>query len=139
MICNPPYFTAGQGSASPDAAREAALREGERAELGLWAKAACRRARVRGSVTFVIRADRLPELLTALSGSLGGIAVLPVASRSDRPAGRVLAQGWKGSRAPFRLLAPLVMHAGARHAGDGDDHSPEAQAVLRDGAALSLQ
>jgi tRNA1(Val) A37 N6-methylase TrmN6 len=40
--------------------------------------------------------------------------------------------GRTGSRAPFALLPGLVLH------GDGDAFTPEADAILRHGAALVL-
>ncbi|EPX84194.1 hypothetical protein ruthe_02405 [Rubellimicrobium thermophilum DSM 16684] len=46
------------------------------------------------------------------------------------------AAGPQGGRAPFRLLAPLVLHAAPRHAQDGEDLTPQAHALFRDAAAL---
>ena len=42
----------------------------------------------------------------------------------------------KGGRAPFRLLAPFLIHQGAAHDGDRESYTPAANAVLRDGADL---
>jgi hypothetical protein len=42
----------------------------------------------------------------------------------------------KGARGPFRLLAPLVLHAGAAHDGDRDSYAPAIASVLREAAAL---
>ncbi|MEM8821994.1 MAG: methyltransferase domain-containing protein [Pseudomonadota bacterium] len=136
VICNPPYFSAGRGSPSPDLAREAALRENEAGQIALWADLACRRVAPKGSVTFIARTDRLPDLLGALR--LGGLVVLPIASRKGAEAGRVIVQGVKGARAPMRLLPPFVMHQGTAHDGDRDHHTADAQAVLRDAGALPL-
>ncbi|MEM7711513.1 MAG: methyltransferase [Pseudomonadota bacterium] len=137
VICNPPYFLAGHGSPAGAPARESALREGAPDDLARWARTACRRAAPKGSVTFVIRTDRLADLLAALP--LGGIAILPVAGRAGAAAGRVVVQGIQGARAPLRLLPPLVMQVGADHESDRDGHTPEAQAILRDGTALPLR
>lgn len=137
VICNPPYFGAGQGRPSLDASREAALREADPGEVARWVDIACRRVAPQGSVTFIARADRLADLLGALR--LGGLVVLPIAGRADAVAGRVIVQGTKDARAPLRLLRPFVMHAGDRHQGDRDQHTPAAQAVLREAQALSLR
>ena len=50
----------------------------------------------------------------------------------------MILQARKGARAPFRMLAPIIMHQGLNHGADGEDYAPEINAVLRDGAALNL-
>ena len=137
VICNPPYFASGAGRPSGRPNREAAMREAPDG-MRRWLETAVRRAGPRGSVTVVARADRFEEIVVTLSPRLGRLAVLPVAARAGRAAQRVIVQGLKGRRAPLKLLAPLVLHAGARHDGDRDDASPEAVRVLRDGEALRL-
>lgn len=139
VICNPPYFAAGAGSPAAAPGREAALREGRAGDLALWAECACRRVAPKGSVTFIARTDRLPDLLTVLPARLGAVVVLPVAARPEEEAGRVIVQGIKGRRAGMRLLAPFVLHEGVRHEDDRDNHTPQAQAVLRNAAPLSLR
>ena len=135
VLANPPYFPAGGGTPARDPGREAAQRE--ETPLDLWCDAGLRRLRPGGSFTLIQLAERLPELLRALSGR-GSVCVLPVVPRAGRPAGRVIVQVVKGGRAPFRLLSPLVVHAGEFHRADADDYSPEARAILRDGAPLLL-
>jgi tRNA1(Val) A37 N6-methylase TrmN6 len=136
VIANPPYFAAGNGTQSRDAGRAAALRE----ETPLDAWIACARARLapKGWLTMIQAADRLPDCLRLLADGFGAIAVLPLQPRVGRPARRVLLRARRGSRAPFTLLAPLVLHDGATHGGDGNDYSAAAEAVLRRGAALSF-
>ncbi len=84
-----------------------------------------------------MRAEGLPEILTALAGRAAGV-VLPLAARPGRDAKRVIVRARKGGRSPFRLAAPLVLHAGAAHLADGDDHTPQARAILREAAALDF-
>jgi tRNA1(Val) A37 N6-methylase TrmN6 len=133
VIANPPYFRTAARNASPDDGREAA-RAG--AAMADWVEAAARRARPGGRVVMIQRIERLPELLAGFAGRLGSVEALPVASRAGRAPGLVLLRARKGGRADFVLHAPLVMHAGAAHAADGDDYLPEISAILRDGAAL---
>ena len=45
----------------------------------------------------------------------------------------------KALRWMFQRHAPLVLHAGAAHAGDREDLTPAAQAVLRHAAALDIK
>ena len=135
VIANPPYFDP-EGPPSPDPARDAARREA--APLALWIDCALRRLRQGGWLTLIHRAARLPDILAALGERAGAVAVKPLAAREGRDAGRVVVRARKDSRAPFRLCAPLAAHAGAVHAGDGDDFSPQAAAILRDGAPLEF-
>lgn len=133
VMANPPYYRPGSPAAR-DAGRDAALRE--ETPLADWIDAGLRRVKSGGYITLVHLAERLPEILAGLGGRAGAIAVRPLAAREGRAAGRVLVQARKGAKGPFRLLAPLVMHAGTQHRADGDDFTPEAQAILRGGAAI---
>ncbi|MFN3936770.1 MAG: tRNA1(Val) (adenine(37)-N6)-methyltransferase [Gemmobacter sp.] len=135
VLANPPYLSPGGGTGAGDAGREAALRE--TTPLRVWVAAARRRLRPGGWLTLVQRADRLPDVLTALAEGYGSVAVLPVAGRTARPAGRVIVRARKGGRGAFRLLAPLILHEGATHDRDRDSHPPEVQAILRDGAPIN--
>lgn len=133
VIANPPYYPAG-GSPSPIAARARAMQV--ETPLAAWVAAATRRLRPGGWLTLICGADGLPEVLTALAPKLGSAAVLPLAAREGRAALRVIVRARKGGRAPFRLLAPFVIHDGPAHDGDRESYTPAANAVLRDGAGL---
>jgi tRNA1Val (adenine37-N6)-methyltransferase len=133
VMANPPYYHAG-GSPSPVAARARAMQVAT--PLADWVAAATRRLRPGGWLTLICGADGLPEVLAALAPKLGSTAVLPLAARTDRPALRVIVQARKGGRAPFRLLAPFLVHQGPAHDGDRESYTPAANAVLRDGADL---
>lgn len=135
VLTNPPYYGA-SGPAAADAGRDRALREA--LPLGEWIAAGLRRLRPGGRITVIQSADRLADLLAALSPGAGSVAVLPVAPRDGRPARRVIVSARKGGRGALRLLAPLVLHAAPAHAGDGEDFTDTARAVLRDAAALPL-
>lgn len=133
VIANPPYYPAG-GSPSPIPARARAMQVDT--PLSAWVQAATRRLRPGGWLTLICGADALPEVLAALAPKLGSASVLPLAPRAGKPALRVILQARKGGRAPFRLLAPFIIHAGAAHDGDRESYTPAANAVLRDGADL---
>lgn len=135
-IMNPPWFDEA-APASPDAGRDAARRAGA-AGVALWIDAALRRLRQGGRLTLIHRAARLGEILAALAGRAGDVAILPLVAREGRDAGRVIVTARKDIRAPLRLCAPLALHAGAGHDGDGDDFTARAASVLRGAAALKL-
>jgi tRNA1Val (adenine37-N6)-methyltransferase len=133
VIANPPYYPPG-GSPSPVPGRARAMQV--ETPLDDWVSAASRRLRPGGWLTLICGADGLPPVLSAMGTKLGSATVLPLAARQGRPALRILLQARKGGRAPFRLLAPFVLHQGPAHDGDRESYTPEANAVLRDGADL---
>ena len=126
VFCNPPFHqNAGEVSPNPDRARALSDREG----LGNWIRAGLARVAPGGTLTAILRADRLAE---ALWTSQEGIAIFPLWPRQGEPAKRVILQVEKNSRAPLRLGAGLVLH-------DEEDHyTPKADAVLRNAASLAL-
>jgi tRNA1(Val) A37 N6-methylase TrmN6 len=101
-------------------------------ELDRWARFMARMAAPGGGVTVIHKAEALIRLLAALEPRFGALVVLPLYPRGGAPAHRVLVQGTKGSRGPLTLLPGLVLH------GAGDAFTSQAQAVLRDGAALKM-
>jgi len=136
VIANPPYFDRSASTKAADAGREVAM--GEATPLEVWIDVAARRLAPKGYASFIHRAERLPDILSALRGRLGSIEVLPLQSREGRIAGLILVRARKGGRADFRLHAPVVMHMGSHHARDEESYTPRIRAVLRDGAALAF-
>ncbi|NEX46084.1 tRNA1(Val) (adenine(37)-N6)-methyltransferase [Pseudotabrizicola algicola] len=132
VIMNPPYYPP-TGTRSPVPERARAMQVD--LPLSDWVQAGARRLAPGGWLTLICGADGLPAVLAG-AGKLGSISVLPLAPRVDRAAPRIIVQARKGGRGPFRLLAPLVLHAGPAHDGDRENYTPEASAVLRDGGEL---
>jgi tRNA1Val (adenine37-N6)-methyltransferase len=126
VFCNPPFH--GEGQVSPDMDRQRSLSDGGR--LSDWLKLGLQRTVSGGFFTVIIRADRLAEALATLPRE--GVSVLPFWPRLGEPAKRVIVQVRKASRAAFALLPGLVLHQ-----PDGA-WTPDAEAVLRRGAALAL-
>lgn len=136
VIANPPWYPPG-GTPSPLMHRALAMQVDR--PLPDWVAAAATRLAPGGWLTLIAGADSLPALLSALAPKLGSAMVLPLAAREGRPALRVILRARKGGRAPFRLLAPLILHQGPSHLGDREHYTPEANAILREGAALSAR
>lgn len=130
VMSNPPFYPAGRHTPSPH--RGKALSHGESGELALWLRAAVRLLAPRGTVTLIHRADRLDDILAGLNSHFGGVAVLPLWPRAGMAAKRVIIAARLGARSPARLLPGLVLHE-----ADGG-YTPQARAVLRDGAPLPL-
>jgi tRNA1(Val) A37 N6-methylase TrmN6 len=102
-------------------------------DLDLWVKVLHTMVTVRGTCTIVHRADSLGTVLSAMHDRFGDIRVAPLYAREGMAASRVIIQGVKGSKAPLQLLPGLVLHAA------GNQFTPEAEAILRDGLAWRLR
>lgn len=133
VIANPPYYPA-SSPAARDEGRASALRE--ETPLNIWIETGLKRLKPGGYLTVIHLAERLPELLTAASMGAGSIKLRPLSARSGRSAGRVLIQARKGSKGRFELLAPLILHEGARHTGDHEDFTEQVRCILRKSAPL---
>jgi tRNA1(Val) A37 N6-methylase TrmN6 len=129
VLMNPPFNDPSTSRASPDPGRR---RAHVSAGLAPWLRSAARLLTPGGTVTLIWRADGLADVLAALARGFGAVTVQPVHPRPAAPAIRVLVRAVKGSRAPLTLLPGLVL------AGADGRPSEEAEAVLRDGAALPL-
>jgi tRNA1(Val) A37 N6-methylase TrmN6 len=127
-LCNPPYLPERYGSA--EGKRE--THESDGVTLADWVDFCSRRVRDGGSVVFVHRADRLPELLALMSVRLGALAIFPLWPRAGESAQRVLVGGIKGRRTPPCLLPGLALHR-----AEGG-FTPEAEAILRDAQPIRL-
>lgn len=137
VIANPPYFDRDASKPSAEPLREVA--HGEALPLETWVRVAAKRLKPGGMVHVIHRTERLDQLIRALPADLGSIEVLPIVSRSGRAPERIILRAKKNGRGAFKLHAPLVMHKGDRHQSDaGEDYTPLARAVLREGAALAF-
>jgi tRNA1(Val) A37 N6-methylase TrmN6 len=126
---NPPYHPPA-GTRSPDSGRDVAKR-GTEGLLAMWSQALARPLRARGTLTFILPAALLTQAVTAFAAAAcQPTAMLPLWPKAGRPAKLMVLHGVKGGRSPFRVLPGLVLHT-----ADGG-FTPEAEAILRDGAPL---
>jgi tRNA1(Val) A37 N6-methylase TrmN6 len=130
VLINPPFHDKAL-PASPDPRRRGA-HSLEAADLADWVAAAKRLLHPGGILTLIFRADGAPMLLDRLAGGFGAIALLPVHPKPGAAAIRVLLAAIKASRGPLAILPGLVLAQ-----ADGTP-TPQAEAVLRHGAALAL-
>ena len=131
VLMNPPFNDPDRHPGSPDPRRRAAHGL-PHAAVTPWVAAAGRLLRSGGIMTLIFRADGLAALLGALGPGFGAIAVKPIYPRPGADAIRILVGAVKGNRAPLAILPGLTL------ANNDGAPTPEAEAVLRFGAALRL-
>ncbi len=136
VMMNPPYFERAAGSSAPDAGRDIAM--GGDTPLADWIDVAAKRLAPKGYFTMILRIERLPEVLTLLTGRLGSIIVRPIAARTGATPHLFLLQARHSGRAPFQLRAPLVMHDGTMHDADRENYTQQVRDILRNGARFCI-
>lgn len=130
VFANPPWRAA-TGTAPRDPMRTRATRG---ADLACWIRILAALLRRRGTMTLILPASSLAAAISALDqASCGSIVAFPLWPKQERAAKLVLLQAASGTRAPLRLLPGITLHR-----QDGR-FTPEADAVLREGAALTLR
>jgi tRNA1(Val) A37 N6-methylase TrmN6 len=131
-MANPPYHEDGRSTLSPDP-HKAKAHAFAATDLELWVKVLHAMVAARGTVSLVYKAEMLGRLLKLMEERFGDIRVAPLHPRQGAAATRVIVQGVKGSKAPLQLLQGLVLHEPSGR------FTPEADAVLRNGAAWRLR
>lgn len=136
VLMNPPFNDTGRQQVSPDRGRSLA-HAGPADLLNIWVGTAARLLRDGGLLTLIWRADGLADVLAALGGSFGALAVMPVYPKPGAPAIRVLVRAQKGGPASSTTLPGLALNDVNGTDVNGTP-SAAAEAVLRRGEALPL-
>jgi tRNA1(Val) A37 N6-methylase TrmN6 len=130
VLANPPYYDDQRGTRATDPLRARAhAMPGD--DLEAWARFMAGLAKPRGTVTMVHRVDALGAILKAFDARFGDLKLMPIYARVGEMANRILIQGVKGSRAPLRILPPLVLY------GADNLATPAVDGILRRGDALA--
>jgi tRNA1Val (adenine37-N6)-methyltransferase len=124
VVSNPPFHS-GEGRVSRDPARALARQE-LACTVDDIAAVAHRFVRPRGRASFVFPADRLADLLVALSlASLRPRLVRAVHSVANEPARRILVEAMRDYRGGVTVCPPLVVHGNDRRS-----YTPEGARIL---------
>ena len=130
VLANPPYNDATH-RASPDPRRSSA-HMATPATPETWIKAAAQMLAHRGNLALILRPENLQQWMQAAQQSLGGLVIMPLHPRDQKPASRVLIGATKNSKAALKILPPLILHE-----ADGSN-TPEAEEILRGRASIDL-
>lgn len=132
IFFNPPFFDDPDSLRAPRPEKARAWISGD-TPLGVWVQAAARALAPKGRLTLIHRADKLPDIMAALSPSFGSIAIKPIHPSAGKAAKRVIIRARLAGKSPLILLPALVLH-------DGNDnvHSVEAEDILRGRACIEM-
>jgi len=122
IIMNPPYNSVSDRPPL-DSMRVDAFMMGE-GGADAWFRTASAIIRPGGNFVTIYRTENLGDILACTKGRFGGLEILPIHSRVDEPAKRILVRATRASRAPLALLPGFVVHE-----MDGS-YTPTAQAVV---------
>lgn len=136
VLMNPPFNDTARQQVSPDRGRSLA-HAGPADLLNVWIGTAARLLRASGTLTLIWRADGLADVLTALEGRFGAVAVMPIYPKPGAPAIRVLVRAQKDGPASSKTLPGLALNDVIGTNVNGTP-SAAAEAVLRRGEALPL-
>ncbi len=129
-FANPPWHDPA-GTPSSEGRRVLA-RQASEGGIERWAAALAAAVRPGGTVTMILPGAAAARGLRALHGAgCGGLALLPLWPKTGRDARLAVLRGRRGSRGPDRVAPGLILHC------DDGTYTPAADAVLREGAALT--
>ena len=131
VVTNPPFYDAARTRASPVETRRAAHVMDKGATVSGWLQACLDLLAPKGVLIVIHAAAALPDILAALNERAGNIVLKSVHPREGTAARRVLIRAAKGSRAPFAVAPPLVLH------GDDGCFAEEADRLHKGEVALS--
>ena len=132
VIANPPFHTEGLAR-KPQQAAKTRAHMAKAGALQRWIRFLTAMAAPHATVTLIHRADALLGVLAELEGRFGAITVFPLFPHADEPANRIIVQGVKGSRAPLKLCAGMILH-------DAEGcYTEAAEKVLRGGERLTMR
>jgi len=100
--------------------------------LTSWVNSASEALEHKGHLIFILRPASLPKMLQILEEKFGSIGILPVITKPDTPASRIIICARKGGRAALQIHPQLTVHQ-----ADGS-FTPQADAIFKGKARLNL-
>lgn len=108
VIMNPPYNTV-QHRAPKDEMKSEAHIIGE-GGVDAWFRTASAILKPGGTLSMIYRTENIASVLACSQGRFGGLEIMPIHSRADEAAKRMIVRGTRASRAPLTFLPGFVVH-----------------------------
>lgn len=124
VISNPPYTD--HDMPSPKLGK-ALAHNGQDFSLTTWIKFCIKMLQPQGYFYMINRAEAITEILAALHGKMGEINIIPLYSKKNQNAKRIIITARKDSKAPTTIHPGLVIHE------ENGEYTPIAHHILREG------
>ncbi len=128
VICNPPFYDAGDHIPSPSTA--IALARGhidEALTLKDWIDCAYYNLKSKGSFTIIHQAEKLDVILRDMGKRFGATEIIPIYTKLGRPAKRVIIRSYKDRKSPLMLRQAVYLEDA------GGQQTEHAHFLLREG------
>ena len=132
IITNPPFYEKASGRL-PNHLDKSHAHHGDNVSLDIWIRKSLSVLKNAGIMLIIIRTERLQDVMNALAKRAGDIHILPLISRKNDDAKRVLIKCRKASKAGTKILTPLIVHQDKAR-----DYTREAESVLTGKTTLGI-
>jgi len=122
VLTNPPYSN--HDMPSPNESKKFAHNHQD-FDLTSWLSFSLKMLKPKGHIALINRTEALNEILTAMHNKAGSIQILPLYSKQNQPAKRILILAQKGSHGLTTILPPLYTH------NEDGTYSETAEQILR--------
>lgn len=123
VVTNPPYSD--HDMPSPNESKKFAHNL-QNFDLTAWLSFALKMLKPKGYIALINRTEALNEILSAMHNKAGNIEILPLYSKQNQNAKRVIILAQKGSHGLTALLPPLYTH------NENGAYSEKAEQILRE-------
>ncbi len=127
VITNPPY--AEDDMPSPNQSK-ATAHNFANTSLKKWIEFCIKMIKPKGYFYIINRTEALEDIITAISGKLGGIEIFPLYSKPEQNAKRIIIRAQKDSKAPLLIHPAIPVH------NDDGSYSDYAEKILRNGETI---
>ena len=128
VISNPPYSE--HDMPSPNESKAAAHNH-HNFDLEHWLAFCLKSLKPFGKLYMINRVEALSAICAHLQDKAGNINILPVYSKANQTAKRIIISAQKDSKAPCKILPPLIMH------DTTGKYTAESEKILRMGVSFS--
>lgn len=108
IFSNPPFFDPKSNKTSTNDYK-ALAHSIEQDDLEKWLIFMVRLLKNKACLTLIYPMEQLYKVMKILENRVGDITIRPIFSKPNGPATRFMLQGKKGSKAPLKMLEPLVL------------------------------
>lgn len=123
VITNPPYSD--HDMPSPKESKKFAHNHQD-FDLTQWLTFCLKMLKPKGYIALINRTEAINEILSAMHNKAGNIKILPLYSKPNQPAKRIIVLAQKGSHGLTSVLPPLYTH------NEDGSYSEQAEKILRD-------